>query len=593
MIETSGARLSAFSVRNAAWLLAALWLAMWIARLHSGDDLTIRDQQRQCAYILDAWSNGRWSAQTDVSADMASKPPLYNWLGAAAVAAAGPGHLAFSAPAALSALLLSLLAWYWGRRLSGPVVGLLAGLFMLLPMFGPKMVAYVRTDGLFTATVALTAYAWWRHWEHRGGWWWPWLAAAAATLAKGPLGLLLGSFGLIAVAWRGGSPPGSAAADSDDRRFLSRWWPAGLAIYLLLAGGWLLWAWSEWGQPLIDRMIFRELIGHAVASRDASGGLSSQFWKPLFYLLTRTAPWCVFTVLALIQVFRHPALQPAPRRAERFLACWLLAGLAAFSLGSHQRSDLIWPLVLPAAILAAREIVRRAAQWPVWARTWLGPVLFALTAAAVVTAKFEARPPRSSVRAAALAHAIAAGPGREFPLSYAVRYATQAHLGIQRYYATREQSVAALAGVPAVFVAVEDPAAVIEEVAAAGGRASLLLQAKGGWGVVANRDRWESGPGLKLLMGPVEIEVGNAEWRALQGRRLWLVPDSGGMPTVTIVNDGPHSEPFSIRLEGTAADLPLQVPPRTEVRATWRKGSGWRQVAEATGRPVPDASRRQ
>jgi len=89
LIETSGARLAAFSVRNAAWLLAALWLAMWIARLHSGDDLTIRDQQRQCAYILDAWSNGRWSAQTDAVADMASKPPLYNWLGAAAVARAG------------------------------------------------------------------------------------------------------------------------------------------------------------------------------------------------------------------------------------------------------------------------------------------------------------------------------------------------------------------------------------------------------------------------------------------------------------------------------------------------------------------------
>ncbi len=591
MIDATSARVSAFSLRHAAWLLAGLWLALWVARLAPGDDLTIRDQQRQTAYILDAWSNGRWSSQADFRADVASKPPLYNWLGAAAVAVAGPGHLAFSAPAALSTLVLTLLAWYWGRRLYGATVGLLAGFFvLLLPMVGGKMVAYIRTDGLFTALVALTAYTWWRHWEHRGGWWWPWFAATAATLTKGPLGLLLGSFGLLAVAWERVAPSGAVAAGREERRALSRWWLAGLLGYLVVSGGWLWWAWSDWGRPLIDRMIFRELLGHAVASQDSSGVMGTQFWKPTLYLLWRTLPWCIFAVPALIRVFRQPEPRADLRRAERFLACWLLASLFIFSLGSHQRGDLVWPMVLPAAILAAHEIVRRAPGWPRWTRTWLGPVLVASSAVIVIGTRVVATPPQDSTRAAALARAIAAGPGWQFPLSYGVKYATQAHLGIQRYVATREQSVVALAGAPAVFVAVDDPVQVMQEVAAAGGKASLLLQAKGGWGVVANRSGWESGPALRLLMGVVEIEVANAEWRAMQGRRLRLVPAPGAMPTVTIVNDGPHVEPFFIQIAGAAGDLPLRLPPHTQVRASWRQGSGWRQATQPAGAQAPVAA---
>jgi len=591
MIDATGRRVSGTAVRNAAWLLAALWLALWLARLMSGDDLTIRDQQLQTAYILDAWSNGRWSSQTDLNAAMASKPPLYNWLGAAAVAVAGPGHAAFSAPAALSTLALTLLAWYWARRLYGATAGLLAGLFVLLtPMVGGKMVAYMRTDGLFTALVALTAYAWWRHWEHRGGWWWPWLAAAAATLTKGPLGLLLGSFGLLAMRWDRAASAGASAAPGDGRRSLSRRWPLGLIGYIVVCGGWLWWAWSDWGQPLIDRMILRELLGSAIASHDSSGVMGTQFWKPTMYLLTRTLPWCVFTVLALVQVFRHPAPQPGLRRAERFLTCWLLASLFAFSLASHQRADLIWPMVLPAAILAAHEILRRAQGWPSWTRTWPGPVLVALIAVIVIGMRAVASPPKTSAYAAALAQAIEASPGRYFPLSYGTRYATQAHLGIQRYRATREQAVAALAAAPAFFVAVEDPAAVMQQVAAAGGRASLLIQAQGGWGVVANRSGWESGAGLQLLMGPVEITVGNAEWRALRGRRLQLIPNAGGVPTVTIVNNGPYTEPFQVGLEEASGDLPLRLSPHTQLRASWRRGSGWQQATQPAGAQEPVAA---
>lgn len=580
---TSPARL----VRHAAWVIVATWAALWIARLAVGDDLTIRDQERQCAYILDALSAGRWSAQTDFAADMASKPPLYNWLGAASVALFGPGQFAFTIPTALATLCIALLAWRWGRKLWGPGAGALAGLLTLLPMVGLKMVANVRTDGLFAALVALTAYSWWLHWERRGSAWSPWLAATFATLTKGPLGLLLGSFGLLAVAWqRRDERRFGHAVSGADARALSPRWPAGLALYLVVCGAWLLWAWLDWGRPLIDRMIGRELLGHAVAAFDSSGGLASQFWKPPMYLLWRTAPWCVFTILALVRVFRHPDPEAELRRAERFLACWLLAGLAVFCLASHQRGDLIWPLVTPAALLAAREIVRRAQGWPQWARARLGPALLVVTLLGIIGSLVADGQPKKSAAAKALARAIDAGPGRDFPLSYDVKYSTEAHLGIHRYLAPRGAYVTALAGDAAVYVAVEDPATVLSEVAAAGGHATELLATRAGWGIVGNRANWERGPSLQLLMGPVQILVEHADWQSMRGRRLRLVPAAHGDPTVVIANDGPFREPFYVRLQGAKSDLAIELLPHTQLTATWRATTGWRQAVQPVA-PAP------
>jgi hypothetical protein len=557
-------------------VLVGLWLAIWCLRLAIGDDFATGDQERPLAYVFDAASNGRWSAQTDFRAEMMSKPPLSTWLGAAAATVAGPSYAALTAPAALSTLTLMLLAWHWARRVWGPAAGLIAGLLMLLPMVGVKMLTYVRTDGVFAATVALTAYAWWWHWVRGGGWWWPWLAAVAATLTKGPLGLVLGSLGLLAVPWQRRTVAASGAETNGSSR-LSNWWPLGLLIYLLLAGGWFAWAWSDWGQPLVDRMIVRELIEHAVDSADSSGGIGSQVYKAPLYLLWRTFPWCVFTVLAVVRVFRAPDAVPERSRAERFLASWLLGGTLIFALASHQRGDLIWPVVLPSALLAASEIVRRAQGWPAWTRTWLGPALLAVTLLVVTAYRIADKRPVKSIYGEALAHEIVRGPGAYFPISYGTKYVTQAHLGIQRYLTKREGAVAALSGQPAVYVAVEDADALLREATAAGVHATLVLRSRGGWGVVGNRPDWQASPSTRLLLGPVDVTVEQADWRELRGRRLVLKSLGTGSPVVVIANDGPHVEPFSAAVDGSAGGEPWHVPPHTTLRAEWR-GGDW-QVA--------------
>jgi 4-amino-4-deoxy-L-arabinose transferase-like glycosyltransferase len=575
--------------RHGVWLIVGLWLALWVLRLSVPDDLVERDQQRQSAYIMDAWGNGRWSAQADFRADIASKPPLYNWLGAAAVAMVGPGHLAVTAPAALSTLCLALLAWYWAKSLWGAGAGLLAGVLMLLPIIGPKMVAYVRTDGLFAATVALTAYAWWRAWEHGRSAWWAWLAALLATLVKGPLGLVLGSLGLLAIAWERWSPQ-PAGVSSSAARGLSWRALAGLPVFLLLTGGWFWWAWSDWGQPLVDRMIFRELVGHAISSHDASGGLGSTVWKAPLYFLGRTVPWGLVTVLALVRIFRRPDPDPSRRRAERFLTCWLLGGIVIFALASHQRGDLIWPVVLPGAVLAAPELARLATGWPDWSRRWLGPVLVAVVLAVHVFYQGTLRRSEASVRSNELALAIRDQPGRYFPVSFAVKYATQIPLGLNRYLTAPEQYIPALLDRPAVYVAVSEPRRVVQQVHSAGGRAEVLLETGGGWGVVANRPDWTPSVATRLLMGPLVVTVEHARWLELRGRTLRISEPQGQLATVTVSNTGPHTERFTIEMEaaGTSTPWTLRIEPATGVVASWQADLGWRNSAsEAVRLPFP------
>lgn len=339
-------------LRMAAALLVAAWLAFFLIRATGYPRLT-RHDERVGAYVMDAIQNGNWFVQKDSTGEIASKPPLLTWCASAASVLTGRvSRFTLHLPAATALCATALVLLLAGRKMFGWRAGFFAGFAYLVSSSGYTQLAVARYDGLLALMVILAALAAFRAWVTASGWTWFWLAAALGTLAKGPLALLLSAAGLLAAVWehRAGSP----------LKFRGSHY-AGLLLFLLITGGWLALAYRELGQPLIDKMIGRELIGHAVGSTEEFSLLGTL--KPSGDFLVNFAPWSLFAVLAFWRVWKRPDPEVLTRRFERFLVCGFVAGLMVFSLAGHHKSRLIVPLIPFAALLAGREVSEIILPW--------------------------------------------------------------------------------------------------------------------------------------------------------------------------------------------------------------------------------------
>lgn len=334
-----------------AWiaLLALLVATIFAIRLAGPNDLEGDAQDRNVGYVMDAVWQGHWLVQTDIRDRIMSKPPLHTWVASAFAGIGGINRLTLTLPSALAVFGMALAVFLVGRKRFGPVAGGMAGLAVVLAPMMSRHIALVRTDALFALAIALAAFAAHRAWERGGGWTPFWLAAAAATLVKGPLGLVLAAAGLLAFFWERRSDPAAPALRGSHR--------AGIALFLALTLGWLLAAVAVEGYKLIDRLLFAELLGQATGMRKGSMP-GENLPKPTLFFIVRFLPFSLFACYGFWRVWRHPAADAATRRFERFLFCWVAAGLLVFSLAAHFRADLLLPLWPPAALLAGREMAR-------------------------------------------------------------------------------------------------------------------------------------------------------------------------------------------------------------------------------------------
>lgn len=350
--------------QRARWslcIILSVWALLALVRLTGPSDLLDNDQLRPAMYTLDVVRHGRWIVQTDQTGDIASKPPMYVW--AASIVSLARGAVdewSLYIPTTLAMLGAALIASGLARRVFGERAALIAGIAMLCSPLGFKHLALARTDAFFCATVALAALLAWRAWNGAGAgrWVWFWLACAAATLTKGPLGVVIASSGLLAAWW------GRRDAEDPDQRCSSGKMGIvlGAGLYVLICGGWLWLAYRSLGPAVIDKLIGKELVGHA--ARSIGGDLPfSEFYKPPLYFLSRALPWSIPAVIGVWRTLAHPAKDRTERSLERFLTCWLLGGLAIFAAAPHQRADLLLPLIPASAALAAREIDRFVRRW--------------------------------------------------------------------------------------------------------------------------------------------------------------------------------------------------------------------------------------
>ncbi|MEO5802490.1 MAG: glycosyltransferase family 39 protein [Verrucomicrobiota bacterium] len=330
-------------------ILSGVALVIFTIIMTAPLDLMHGNEDRMAAFVQDAVRNGNWICPRDQFGNLPSKPPLYAWWSSLATVATGSlNPLTLYFPSVLSTLLLSCLVYVAGKKNFGPRAGFLAGLVLLLSFGIIKQMPACRHDGLFTLGISLAAIAAFNSWLSGRNWIWFWLAATIATLTKGPLGLALAAGGLLAVFWE--------KISGEPIPLKGKQLP-GIIFFLLIAGGWFALAYWQTNGAIVDRMIFKELLGHAVTNDDGDPA-GSGFYKPTFTFLGNFAPWSMLTGLALWRIWKKPSADSHERRFERFLFCWFIVSLIIFSLAAHQRGRLIIPLFPVGALLAGRELAR-------------------------------------------------------------------------------------------------------------------------------------------------------------------------------------------------------------------------------------------
>ncbi len=338
------------------WLLPLLAIAaIAVLRISGPPDLLDKDQPRPIEYILDAAADGNWIVQCDAGGSPCSKPPVYTWLAAISSLVLGGNRLALYLPCAGAIAVLVLMAFQLARCRLGMSAGLASGMILALSLDAQKAVALARTDAVFAACVGLAAWLALRAWEHGRGWLLFWLMCAVVSLAKSPVGVVFAACGLAAM-WWGARPKTILAPQRWPIHFL------GALILLAITGGWFLLAYQQLGQPLIDRMLGRELIGHLVAN-DHGKPIWKTFWQPPAWYLGLFMPWSLLCIAAVVRLIRSPPAAPRRARFLRFMACWLGLGLLLLCIAPHKRMVLALPMLLPGAILAGAEAGRWLARW--------------------------------------------------------------------------------------------------------------------------------------------------------------------------------------------------------------------------------------
>ena len=357
--------------------IVIVWLSFFLLRLGGPPDLRAFDQERPASYIMDVVQNGNWICQRDFQNDISSKPPLYTWLAAITTIPLGRiSRFSIYFPNALAVLITACIIFFAGRKLFGHIDGCMAALFYIVSAAGLKQLCLARTDPLFTLIVTSTGLLAYRAWVLQTGWTWFWLASAAATLTKGPLGIIIAAGGLLACFWE--------RKEGNRLPFAGAQLP-GIILFLSITLTWFFLAYDHCGREFIDTILSRELVGHAV------GGYKDKipfigFYEPTFYFLTRFFPWSILSVLGFWRIWQRPSHDLTCRTAERFVLCCFFFGVAVLSLASHQRGDLIFPL-LPAASLIAGNAAAQRFHFPT-ARSFFLPAAAIVVIALIATGTY-------------------------------------------------------------------------------------------------------------------------------------------------------------------------------------------------------------
>jgi 4-amino-4-deoxy-L-arabinose transferase-like glycosyltransferase len=318
-------------------LLLVLTAALLLLRL-GAVPLLGPDEPRYVRVAVEMHRTGAWVTPTLAGAPWLEKPVLYYWLAGGAFSLFGESEMAARLPSVLAGILLVGATALFGARLYGRAAGLHAGFILATSLlffaFGRAASMDMLLAAFVSLAVGLTALAVLRI-AGRLAIPAAWGFAGLAALAKGPIGLLLPALVVVAYIlvtreWR------------LVRRLLS---PAGIALFLLVAGPWYVLIYRAQGQAFLDVFLLNHNLQRFTSTVHNHPG-------PIYYympvLLAGLFPWSGVILPAF------GAVRPRTSKADVFVLLWLVVPLVFFSAAGSKLPGYVLPCLVPLALLMGR-----------------------------------------------------------------------------------------------------------------------------------------------------------------------------------------------------------------------------------------------
>ena len=337
------------------------------------------DEPRYAQIAREMLARHDWVTPVLYGTPWLEKPPLYYWCAILAYKASGAvTDTAARLPAAFLSSLLIFFIYVWARRLRRGMqldAALITASAAMFIGFSRSASTDMPLTVLFT--VAMLCWYGWHACQRRS-----WLLGfyfflALATLAKGPIAVLLAAIILVAF----------AVLRRDPKLLLRTLWPIGITLYLVIAAPWFIAV--EHANPEFFRVFF--LQQNVARFTSNLYHHPEPFWFYLPVALAALVPWTVFAVAALVDAirdWRYSAQQPAGTEDLRtYLSLWFLAPILFFSISRSKLPDYILPAIPAATILLADFIQRREqaeAKPAVWMSVLHGLLCGAIMAAALI-----------------------------------------------------------------------------------------------------------------------------------------------------------------------------------------------------------------
>ena len=334
------------------------------------------DEPRYAQIAREMLSRHDWVTPVLYGHPWLEKPPLYYWC--AMLAYKGAGGVSDWAARLPSALLCSLMVFFiyvWARHFRRGMqldAALITASSAMVIGFGRSASTDMPLTVMFTAAM-LCWYGWYSS-ENRGWIFGFYLFCGLATLAKGPVAVVLAGMIIVAL----------AALRRNGRLLLRTLWPPGILLYLAVTLPWFIAV--QRANPEFFRVFF---LQHNLERFTTDLYRHHQpFWYFLPVALLALVPWTVFVIAAVIDAgrdWRFSTRQPPGTEDLRtFLTLWLLLPIVFFSFSQSKLPGYILPS-LPAGAILLADFIQRREEAQAKPSPWL-PMAHALVSAAMLAA---------------------------------------------------------------------------------------------------------------------------------------------------------------------------------------------------------------